>query len=190
MRGSPAARLAASTIGAGVGKSGSPAPNPITSSPAALSALARASIASVADSAMAPTRRDILVMLGNAPPSWRPPAPGGRDGHAVYRAGASRCGADRVRRRGGPTLRARIVPQMTTDPTAITLPPALRPRDGRFGSGPSKVRPEAVAALGRAATTLLGTSHRQAPVRALVGRVRAGLAELFGLPEGYEVALG
>ncbi|HKE99303.1 MAG TPA: phosphoserine transaminase [Actinomycetes bacterium] len=79
---------------------------------------------------------------------------------------------------------------MTTDPTAITLPPALRPRDGRFGSGPSKVRPEAVAALGRAATTLLGTSHRQAPVRALVGRVRAGLAELFGLPDGYEVALG
>src|SRR5262245_10433048 len=189
MRGSPAARLAASTIGAGVGKSGSPAPNPITSSPAALSALARASIASVADSAMAPTRREIRVMLGNAPPSCRPPAPGGRDGRAVP-CGHVPAGADRARRRGGPTLRARIVPQMTTDPTAITLPPALRPRDGRFGSGPSKVRPEAVAALGRAATTLLGTSHRQAPVRALVGRVRAGLAELFGLPEGYEVALG
>jgi phosphoserine aminotransferase len=72
----------------------------------------------------------------------------------------------------------------------IPLPPELRPRDGRFGSGPSKMRPEGVAALGRAATTWLGTSHRQEPVRALVRRVRAGLTELFGLPGGYEVALG
>jgi phosphoserine aminotransferase len=70
------------------------------------------------------------------------------------------------------------------------LPEALRPRDGRFGSGPSKVRQEAVTALAAAAPGFLGTSHRQAPVRSLVGRIRAGLAELFGLPAGYEVALG
>jgi phosphoserine aminotransferase len=72
----------------------------------------------------------------------------------------------------------------------LTLPDHLRPGDGRFGSGPSKVRQEAVAALAAAAPTFLGTSHRQAPVRAVVGRVRAGLAELFDLPDGYEVALG
>jgi len=71
-----------------------------------------------------------------------------------------------------------------------TLPDHLRPGDGRFGSGPSKVRQEAVAALAAAAPTFLGTSHRQAPVRAVVGRIRAGLAELFDLPDGYEVALG
>jgi phosphoserine aminotransferase len=71
-----------------------------------------------------------------------------------------------------------------------TLPGHLRPRDGRFGSGPSKVRQEAVAALAAAAPTFLGTSHRQAPVRSVVGRIRAGLAELFDLPDGYEVALG
>jgi phosphoserine aminotransferase len=70
------------------------------------------------------------------------------------------------------------------------LPAGLRPRDGRFGSGPSKVRQEAVDALAAAAPTFLGTSHRQPPVRSLVGRIRAGLAELFGLPDGYEVALG
>jgi phosphoserine aminotransferase len=70
------------------------------------------------------------------------------------------------------------------------LPDELRPADGRFGSGPSKVRQEAVDALAAAATTFLGTSHRQAPVRAVVGRIRAGLAELFELPDGYEVALG
>jgi phosphoserine aminotransferase len=70
------------------------------------------------------------------------------------------------------------------------LPAGLRPRDGRFGSGPSKVRQEAVAALAAAAPTFLGTSHRQAPVRGVVGRIRAGLAELFDLPDGYEVALG
>ena len=76
-----------------------------------------------------------------------------------------------------------------TETTPI-LPSELRPGDGRFGSGPSKVRREAVAALAVAAPTFLGTSHRQAPVRALVGRIRAGLAELFDLPDGYEVALG
>src|SRR5919108_5952650 len=70
------------------------------------------------------------------------------------------------------------------------LPERLRPRDGRFGSGPSKVPQEAVAALAAAAPTYLGTSHRQPPVRSVVARIRAGLAELFDLPAGYEVALG
>ncbi|WP_258724159.1 phosphoserine transaminase [Cellulomonas sp. NS3] len=73
---------------------------------------------------------------------------------------------------------------------AITLPADLLPVDGRFGSGPSKVRAAQVEALASVGRTLLGTSHRQPPVRALVGRVRAGLAELFALPDGYEVALG
>jgi phosphoserine aminotransferase len=72
----------------------------------------------------------------------------------------------------------------------IEIPGALRPVDGRFGSGPSKVQAAAVRALGETGGTLLGTSHRQAPVRALVGRIRAGLAELFRLPDGYEVVLG
>ena len=72
----------------------------------------------------------------------------------------------------------------------ITIPDTLKPADGRFGSGPSKVRPEQVAALAAAAPGYLGTSHRQAPVRSMVGRVRAGLRELFSLPDGYEVVLG
>ncbi len=72
---------------------------------------------------------------------------------------------------------------------AITLPPELRPRDGRFGSGPSKVRPEAVAALAGASRSYLGTSHRQAGVRDVVRRMRDGLRELFALPDGYEVLL-
>ena len=76
------------------------------------------------------------------------------------------------------------------DPTAVRIPPGLLPSDGRFGCGPSKVRPEAVAALAAAAPTYLGTSHRQSPVRSVVGRVRAGLRELFALPEDYEVMLG
>ena len=70
------------------------------------------------------------------------------------------------------------------------LPERLRPRDGRFGSGPSKVPAEAVAALAEAAPRYLGTSHRQAGVRSVVARIRAGLADLFDLPAGYEVALG
>ncbi len=72
----------------------------------------------------------------------------------------------------------------------LTIPPHLLPLDGRFGSGPSKVRAAQVEAVAAAGRTLLGTSHRQQPVRSLVGRVRAGLASLFGLPEGYEVVLG
>jgi phosphoserine aminotransferase len=73
--------------------------------------------------------------------------------------------------------------------TSVQIPAELKPVDGRFGCGPSKVRPEALAALAERAG-VMGTSHRQAPVRELVGRVRAGLAELFALPDGYEVALG
>jgi phosphoserine aminotransferase len=76
---------------------------------------------------------------------------------------------------------------MTTS-TAIQIPANLKPADGRFGCGPSKVRPEALAALAERAD-LMGTSHRQAPVRDLVGRVREGLAELLGLPTDYEVVL-
>jgi phosphoserine aminotransferase len=69
------------------------------------------------------------------------------------------------------------------------IPGDLLPADGRFGCGPSKVRPEQLAHLA-ANSALLGTSHRQAPVKDLVGRVRAGLAQLFGAPDGYEVLLG
>ncbi|MQA86826.1 MAG: phosphoserine transaminase [Streptosporangiales bacterium] len=74
--------------------------------------------------------------------------------------------------------------------TDIAIPDDIKPADGRFGSGPSKVRPEQLAALADSGRTYLGTSHRQAPVRSLVRRVRRGLRELFGLPEGYEVVLG
>jgi phosphoserine aminotransferase len=72
--------------------------------------------------------------------------------------------------------------------TSIVIPDSLKPRDGRFGSGPSKVRPEQAAAL--AAAPELGTSHRQAPVKDLVRRIRSGLAELLSLPSDYVVALG
>ncbi|OBC06763.1 phosphoserine aminotransferase [Mycobacterium sp. 852013-50091_SCH5140682] len=71
----------------------------------------------------------------------------------------------------------------------LTIPADLKPRDGRFGCGPSKVRPEQLTALA-AAGDLFGTSHRQAPVKNLVGRVRDGLRALFSLPDGYEVVLG
>jgi phosphoserine aminotransferase len=72
----------------------------------------------------------------------------------------------------------------------VKIPADLLPRDGRFGSGPSKVRPEALAALAATSDALMGTSHRQAPVKNLVGSLRRGLAELFSLPDGYEVVLG
>jgi phosphoserine aminotransferase len=71
----------------------------------------------------------------------------------------------------------------------VSIPSELLPKDGRFGCGPSKVRPEQLAALA-SASALMGTSHRQAPVKKVVNRVRTGLAELFELPEGYEVVLG
>ena len=74
--------------------------------------------------------------------------------------------------------------------SSLVIPPEIRPADGRFGSGPSKVRASQIAALTRSGATYLGTSHRQAPVRSLVGRIRAGLAALFALPEDYAVVLG
>lgn len=73
---------------------------------------------------------------------------------------------------------------------ALTIPADLKPADGRFGCGPSKVRPEQLSALVDKGAALFGTSHRQAPVKNLVGRVRDGVRELFSAPDGYEVILG
>ena len=78
----------------------------------------------------------------------------------------------------------------TNTPADIVIPDSLKPADGRFGAGPSRVRPQQIDALAAAGPSLLGTSHRQAPVKDLVGRVRDGLADLFSLPAGYEVVLG
>ncbi|TRO62264.1 MULTISPECIES: phosphoserine transaminase [unclassified Streptomyces] len=72
----------------------------------------------------------------------------------------------------------------------IQIPADLKPADGRFGAGPSKVRTESLTALAATGTSLMGTSHRQAPVKNLVGKVREGVRDLFQLPEGYEVVLG
>jgi phosphoserine aminotransferase len=72
----------------------------------------------------------------------------------------------------------------------LEIPADIKPRDGRFGSGPSKVRPEQLKALTTTAAPLFGTSHRQAPVKDLVGRVRSGVTELFSVPDGYQVILG
>ncbi len=72
----------------------------------------------------------------------------------------------------------------------IKIPENIKPRDGRFGCGPSKIRPEALAALAASGSSILGTSHRQKPVKNVVHRVREGLGSLFSLPEGYEVVLG
>jgi phosphoserine aminotransferase len=83
---------------------------------------------------------------------------------------------------------------MTTSPlteqAALVIPDELKPADGRFGCGPSKVRPQALARLAGEGAAVMGTSHRQKPVKALVGEIRAGLGELFAAPDGYEVALG
>ena len=79
---------------------------------------------------------------------------------------------------------------MAATPEDIRIPADLLPADGRFGSGPSKVRKEQVDALASVWQTYLGTSHRQKTVKSQVGRLRAGLSELFALPEGYEVVLG
>ncbi len=75
------------------------------------------------------------------------------------------------------------------DTPDVRIPDELKPADGRFGCGPSKVRPEQLRALA-SSTDYLGTSHRQAPVRSVVGRVRSGLRQLFSLPDDYEVVLG
>jgi phosphoserine aminotransferase len=77
-----------------------------------------------------------------------------------------------------------------TEQTPLIIPDELKPGDGRFGCGPSKVRPEAIARLAAEGAAVMGTSHRQKPVKSLVGEIRAGLSELFSIPDGYEVALG
>jgi phosphoserine aminotransferase len=91
----------------------------------------------------------------------------------------------------GPTIdRSAPLPQTQTE---VKIPDELKPVDGRFGSGPSRVRPaqlEYLARVGGGKSPLMGTSHRQKPVKQLVGRVRAGISELFSLPDGYEVVLG
>jgi phosphoserine aminotransferase len=78
----------------------------------------------------------------------------------------------------------------TTAETQLVIPDELKPVDGRFGCGPSKVRPQALGALAGEGAKVMGTSHRQKPVKALVGEIRAGLRELFSAPDGYELALG
>ncbi|HST33671.1 MAG TPA: phosphoserine transaminase [Solirubrobacteraceae bacterium] len=83
-----------------------------------------------------------------------------------------------------------MTPSSAAAETQLVLPDEMKPADGRFGCGPSKVRPEALAALASDGAAVMGTSHRQRPVKALVGEIRAGLRELFSLPDGYEVALG
>src|SRR6478735_5865447 len=155
----------------GVGKSGSPAPKPMTFSPCAFSAFALASTASVADSAI--VERRVLVRFTSGEPTCA--AAGAPAGFGGLRTAI---------------IRQTVPVSTATDPTSISIPRDLLPSDGRFGCGPSKVRPEQVAALAGANGTVLGTSHRQAPVKNLVGSVRAGLAELFGLPAGWEILLG
>jgi phosphoserine aminotransferase len=82
------------------------------------------------------------------------------------------------------------MPSTEAQDTQLAIPDRIKPSDGRFGCGPSKVRAGALQRLASEGAALMGTSHRQKPVRALVGEIRAGLAELFSLPEGYEVVLG
>jgi len=77
-----------------------------------------------------------------------------------------------------------------TDTAIVTIPADLLPLDGRFGCGPSKVRPAQIDYLASVGRTVLGTSHRQGPVRNLVAQIRGGLGDLFSLPEGYEIVLG
>jgi phosphoserine aminotransferase len=81
---------------------------------------------------------------------------------------------------------------VTDAPTnqALQIPADLLPADGRFGAGPSKIQTSHLDALAATGASLMGTSHRQAPVKNTVGRVRDGLATLFDLPEGYQVVLG
>ena len=83
-----------------------------------------------------------------------------------------------------------MTPSSAAAETQLVIPQEMKPGDGRFGCGPSKVRPQALAALAADGAAVMGTSHRQKPVKALVGEIRAGLRELFSLPDGYEVALG
>ena len=78
----------------------------------------------------------------------------------------------------------------TISPQTIRIPQEFLPADGRFGCGPSKVRPEQLSAFSTRGAQLLGTSHRQAPIKNLVGSVRSGLSELFNLPDGWEIVMG
>ncbi len=96
--------------------------------------------------------------------------------------------ADRVIVRLGSITNLVIMADQLTP--SLDIPDAIKPGDGRFGSGPSKVRPEQLKALSTSAAALFGTSHRQAPVKDLVGRVRDGLRDYFSVPDGYEVVLG
>ncbi len=73
---------------------------------------------------------------------------------------------------------------------ALTIPTELLPSDGRFGCGPAKVRPEALAALAATGASLMGTSHRQPPVKRLVAEIAEGLRTLYALPDDYEIVLG
>ena len=79
---------------------------------------------------------------------------------------------------------------MSENEKKIVIPTALKPKDGRFGCGPSKVRHDALSSLLTEAEGIIGTSHRQKAVKDVVGRVRNGLKDLFSLPDGYEVVLG
>jgi phosphoserine aminotransferase len=79
---------------------------------------------------------------------------------------------------------------MTQTATVLEIPDDLKPADGRFGSGPSRVRAEQLAYVSGPGAAVMGTSHRQKPVKSVVGGIRAGLRELFSLPDGYEVVLG
>jgi phosphoserine aminotransferase len=83
-----------------------------------------------------------------------------------------------------------MTPNPQTQDTQLVIPDELKPADGRFGCGPSKVRPEALRRLAGEGAALMGTSHRQKPVKGIVGEIRSGLRELFSLPDGYEVVLG
>jgi phosphoserine aminotransferase len=104
--------------------------------------------------------------------------------------GSSAARRDEIRRVAiGVDAMAGMMPYVVAG-ESLTIPASLLPRDGRFGSGPSKVRQAQVDALCADAPTYLGTSHRQAPVRAVVQELREGLATLFSLPDGYEVLLG
>ncbi len=87
-------------------------------------------------------------------------------------------------------VEARKPMTLTGTQTQLKIPDELKPADGRFGCGPSKVRPEALRRLAAEGAALMGTSHRQAPVKGLVAEVRRSLKELFSAPEGYEVLLG
>ncbi|MDQ1437019.1 MAG: phosphoserine aminotransferase [Acidimicrobiaceae bacterium] len=91
---------------------------------------------------------------------------------------------------GAPSPGVRVPVRVPGSAPDITIPLSLLPSDGRFGSGPSKVRPDAVDALAAVARSYMGTSHRQAGVRSIVGRLRAGLRSLFSLPDDYEIVLG